>query len=607
MTVSSSLPVSKHDLLFELTAGLDDQALTWLSGYFAGLADGRAGLKPHVAAAPAISAVAAAPASEPGLQATVLYGSQTGNAKRVAEKLAHDLEADGVPVRLLRADRYPTKELKDERLLYVVMSTQGDGEPPDDSIAFVEFLTGRRAPKLPQLKYGVLGLGDSSYPLFCGISQAIDARLAELGAQRLLDAGAADLDIDTVAAPWQKAALKQARDELVQKLPQVLNQKGGTVTPLRPLPTIGRDHPYHAEVLLNQRITGRDSQKDIRHIEISLQGSPLHYQPGDALGVWPTQSAELVERVLQVLRLSANELVVFNDVERPLEEWLMHHRELTQITRPFLVAHAQRASSIELQALLQPEAAAELRDLFETRQLIDVLRVWPAEWTATDLVHALRPLAPRLYSIASSPLAIDDEVHLTVAHVAFEQDGEARWGVTSHFLAEQEEGARLPIFIEENTRFRLPDDSNRDIIMIGPGTGVAPFRAFVQHRAAAGAQGRNWLFFGNPHFASDFLYQTEWQRARDDGHLHRLDLAFSRDQSSKIYVQQLLWEQRASVFAWIQSGAHVYVCGDASRMARDVHDTLLKIAREEGGLDDAAARAWLEHLASEGRYARDVY
>lgn len=602
MTVTSSLPASKHNLLSELATGLDQHSLTWLSGYFAGLAEARPANDAPAPTAPVISAVV----GEAGVsrRATVLYGSQTGNAQRVAEALYERLESEGLPVRLVRADRYSTKELKDEVLLYIVMSTQGDGDPPDDSIAFVEFLNGRRAPKLSQLKYGVLGLGDSSYPLFCGISQRLDDRLAELGAQRLLAPGAADLDIDSVATPWMDQALQHARSELDEAKAV---GKVGTVTPLRPKSAYTRERPYQAELLVNQRITGRDSEKDVRHIEIALEGSGLSYQPGDALGVWPTQSDSLVDQIVDALALDGNETVVCKDSSRPLREWLTRWRELTQITRPFLTAHAARVDAQGLHELLQPAGASDLRRWLETRQLIDVLRTWPAPWTATELVQALRPLTPRLYSIASSPLAVGEEVHLTVANVAFEVEGEARWGAASQYLSQLEEGQHLPIFIEENTRFRLPSDLGRDIIMIGPGTGIAPFRAFVQHRAETQAIGRNWLFFGNPHFSSDFLYQSEWQQALKDGHLDRLDLAFSRDQEEKVYVQHLLWERRSELFEWLEAGAHLYVCGDASRMAVDVQETLLRVARHEGKKDEVQARAWLDQLAAQGRYARDVY
>ncbi|GAB2914081.1 assimilatory sulfite reductase (NADPH) flavoprotein subunit [Paralcaligenes ginsengisoli] len=594
MLSPSYLPESKHSLVSDLVDGLEPNALSWLSGYFAGVAQGRQAVR-----APAV--VAAVPNTAVAKRLTIIYGSQTGNAKRVAESLAERSGALGLNTRLVRADRYATRDLKDEQLLYIVMSTQGDGDPPDDSLGFVEFLSSRRAPKLPQLKYAVLGLGDSSYPLFCGVSQRIDARLEELGAERLQEAGTADLDIETVALPWQDKAVDQAQKALKQsEIPTA------SVTPLRPVPSkISRDQPFLAELVLNQAITARDSIKDIRHLEISLEGSHLDYQPGDALGVWPTQAATLVDAVISILGLDAEEAVEINGVSRPLKEWLGHHRELTLLTKPFLLAHAQLAGSADLQK--QISAVETLKSLLDTSQLIDVLKKYPAAWEATALVKALRPLTPRLYSIASSQAAVDAEVHLTLAHIEYEYEEESRWGCASHFLSHLNEGDKLPVYIEENPRFRLPADSSRDVIMIGPGTGVAPFRAFVQERSANAASGRNWLFFGNPNFSSDFLYQTEWQRALKDGDLHRLDLAFSRDQADKVYVQDKLLESAADIYDWIQAGAHVYVCGDASRMAKDVHQALLQIAQTEGGFDQDQARQWLDDLAMQGRYARDVY
>ncbi len=600
MLAPTYLPEAKQNLVADLAEGLDTGALNWLSGYFAGIAQGKQGAQ--AGGTPAIvSAVARADAAR---QLTIVYGSQTGNAKRLAESFAERVGALGLTVRLIRADRYTTRELKDEQLLYIVMSTQGDGEPPDDSIAFVEFLNSRRAPKLPQLKYAVLGLGDSSYPLFCGIAQTIDARLAELGAQRLQDVGTADLDIETIALPWQDQAIGHAQKALEQTAPP-----SASVTALHPEMTskVTRDRPFLAELLQNQPITGQGSTKDVRHLEISLAGSNLSYQPGDSLGVWPTQADSLVAKVISTLALNPDESIEVNNVARPLRDWLGQHRELTQLTKPFLVAHAELARNDALSRLLQPEAQDELRNLLETRQLIDVLKQYPAPWTGLSLVKALRPLTPRLYSIASSQSTVDEEVHLTLANVAYEQNGEPRWGAASNFLTQLKEGDTLPIFIEENTRFRLPEDSSRDIILIGPGTGIAPFRAFVQERSAQGASGRNWLFFGNPHFSSDFLYQTEWQRAVADGQLHRIDVAFSRDQERKEYVQHKLLERATDLYDWIESGAHVYVCGDATRMAKDVHQTLLQIAQNEGGLDESQAKLWLDDLAAQGRYARDVY
>lgn len=599
MLAPSYLPEAKHSLIAELADSLEPSALGWLSGYFAGVAQGRLGARPTP-----LTIAATAPAISAG-RLTIVYGSQTGNAKRIAEGLLERCTGQGLNTRLIRADQYPTRELKDEQLLYIVMSTQGDGDPPDDSIALVEFIKGRRAPKLPQLKYAVLGLGDSSYPSFCGISQQLDTRLAELGAQRLQEAGAADLDIETVASPWRDTALNHAKEHLK---PANDTPASATVTPLRTqADKATRERPFQAELLLNQPITGRGSDKDIRHLEISLEGSTLTYEPGDALGIWPLQDDKLVGQVLQALGLDGAAAIEYQGVSRSLQEWLGAHRELTVLTRPFLLAHAQRAQAPGLDALLAPAARAELTEMMATNQVLDILRRWPASWSAQDLVATLRPLTPRMYSIASSPAAVDGEVHLTLANVAYAHDDEARWGVASRFLSQLEEGQRLPIFVEENTRFRLPTDPSRDIIMIGAGTGVAPYRAFIQARSAAAASGRNWLFFGNPHFSSDFLYQTEWQQAVKTGDLTRIDLAFSRDQAEKIYVQHRLIERGAELYDWIQAGAHLYVCGDATHMARDVHKALLDIARDQGGLDDDGAKQWLDDLAAQGRYARDVY
>ena len=586
------MPPEQARLLAEATDTLEAAALWWLSGYAAGLARNRV--------APLVQAVAAA---SPAERLTIVYGSQTGNARRLAEQLAQQAEAAGLPVRLLRADAYPTRELKDERHLCIVISTQGDGDPPDDARGFVEFIAGKRAPALAQLKYAVLGLGDSSYPRFCAIGRQLDARLSALGATRLAERGDADLDIDTVAVPWAHRTLAAAREALKSHLPLA------TVTPLRPAPaapTYSRDHPFAAELLANQRITGRGSDRDVRHIELSLEGSGLHYQPGDALGVWPANPPALVEAVLRTLALDGDAPVTVGNDSLPLREWLSARRELTRISRPFIATHAAHARSETLNRLLAPHASSELATLLSGTQLLDLLRAHPGEWSGEALVAALRPLTPRLYSIASSPQAVGDEAHLTVAHVEYAIGGELRWGAASHFLARHDEGARLPVFIEPNERFRLPRDGARDIVMIGPGTGVAPFRGFVQERAASGATGRNWLLFGNPRARSDFLYQTEWLEALRRGQVHRLDVAFSRDQAHKVYVQQRLREHGAELYRWLDDGAHLYVCG-ATAMAKDVHAALLDVVAAQRGTDAEGASEYIGALQAEGRYARDVY
>ena len=603
LALPTPLSPERSALLAQLAAGADASGLLWASGYLAGLA--RSLDAPVIAPAPA---TAVAPA-------TIIYGSQTGNARRAAEALHAKLDAAGLPARLLRADAYSTRELANERLLYLVISTQGEGDPPDDAIGLSEFLLGRRAPKLPQLQFAVLGLGDTSYADFCGIARKLDARLVELGATRVQTLGEADLDIDIVAAPWREQALAHAR-ELLKPAPAT---HLATVTPLRPhaLPAWSQDKPFVAEVLANQRITGREFRnvgfrkygavdKDVRHLELSLQGSGLAYEPGDALGIRHRNPDALVDAVLAATKLDGDALVARDGESLALAEWLRDKRELSRIGRPLLASVAERGAHAELARLLEAQDKSGLAAVFDTHQLIDVLRRWPAGWDADALVAALRPQAQRLYSIASSRKRVGEEAHLTVDALRYQAHGFEHVGAASGFLASLEEGGSLPVYIEPNERFRVPADASRDIIMIGPGTGVAPFRGFVQERAETGAAGRNWLLFGAQHFNTGFLYQAEWQDALAKGELHRLDLAFSRDQADRIYVQQRLREAGRDVYDWLQGGAHLYVCG-AIAMGKDVHAALLDIVAAHNGGDTEAASDYLSSLQREGRYARDVY
>ena len=595
-------------LLSQFAADADRSALLWASGYLAGMA------RALTPTGLALATAAAQPTPIAVQPATIVYGSQTGNAKRAAEALHAQLEAAGLPARLLRADAYATREVANEKLLYLIISTQGEGDPPDDAIGFTEFLLGKRAPKLPQLKFAVLGLGDSSYADFCGIARTLDARLAELGASRVLPLGEADLDIDSIATPWREHALAHAKEYLKPAAPAHL----ATVTPLRPhaAPTWTQDAPFAASVLANQRITGREfkgtgfrryalADKDIRHLELSLEGSGLSYEPGDALGIRHRNPQCLVAAVLVATGLHGDALVDHDGHSLPLSEWLSSHRELTRLSRPLLASVAERSGAQDLAQLLQP-GNAELATLLGTHQLIDVLRRWPAQWEAASLVAALRPQVQRLYSIASSRKRVGEEAHLTLDVLRYHAHGFDHLGAASGFLAALEDDAQIPVYIEPNERFRLPTDSSRDILMIGPGTGVAPFRGFVQERAETCATGRNWLFFGARHFNTEFLYQTEWQEALAKGELHRLDLAFSRDQSQKIYVQDRLREHGREVYDWLQRGAHLYVCG-AIGMGKDVHAALLDIVSTHNGGDTDAATDFLSQLQRDGRYARDVY
>ena len=597
----SPLSAEPYAQIARLVEGMDSAGLWWLSGYTAGLARAQGGA---VAAVP-VAAEQAAVEHADHSRLTVVYGSQTGNAKRIAEALAARFEGEGLPVRLLRADAYPTRELKDERFLAIVISTQGDGDPPDDARALVEFIEGKRAPQLPQLRFSVLGLGDSSYPQFCVIGQRLDARFEALGAQRWVARADADLDIDTIAAPWSTQVLAEAKEALKPR-PQL-----ASVTPLRPhiaAPVAWtRERPFAAELLANLPITGRGSDRDVRHLEVSLEGSGLDYEPGDALGVWVENPPALVQAIADALELDADTAVAHAGDTLPLREWLGRKREITRLSRPFIATHAAHAGSDALNRLLAPDQREGLTALMAQSQIVDLLLEHPGAWTAEALVEALRPLQPRLYSIASSRKAVGDEAHLTVAHIEYRHGDTLRWGAASHHLATREEGASLPVYIERNERFRLPADASRDVIMIGPGTGVAPFRGFVQERSIVGATGRNWLLFGNPHARSDFLYQIEWQDALKRGELQRLDLAFSRDQAHKVYVQHKLREHGRTLFDWLEDGAHLYVCGDATRMAKDVHAALLDAIATHGGKSAEDANDYLNTLQAQGRYSRDVY
>lgn len=577
-------------LLEQLTSGLGRDALTWVSGYTAGLAvrDG-----------------AAAPAPEAQSEAalTVLYGSQTGNARRWAERLADAAKAQGQAVTLTATGEYRMRALAQERCLLMVISTQGDGEPPDDALDFMEFVSSKRAPKLPQLQYAVLALGDSSYPAFCHTGKNLDERLAQLGARRLITRGECDLDIDSVAEPWARDALAHVREALQDSIDV---RPSATVTPLRPATRFDREHPARATVLANQRLTTEDTDKAIYHIELGLDAGGPAFEPGDSLGVLHRNPSAMVDAVLAALGIDGGIGVTLAGEDKTLAQALSLDREIARVTRPFLEKHAARCQSQQLAALLTGDQRRACADFLKSRQLIELLRQWPADWEAQAFVEALAPLQTRLYSIASSATAIRDEIHLTVSQVAYFADGFDHAGPASTYLAGLDDQDDLSIYVEPNNRFRLPRELDRDCIMVGPGTGVAPFRAFVQEREATGARGRNWLFFGARHARTQFLYQTEWQRALKQGALKRLEPAFSRDQDARIYVQHRLGDCGREVYDWLEGGAHFYVCGGIE-MEKDVRQTLKGIIGKHGGVSEEAASAQLRELERNGRYCRDVY
>ncbi|TKU09910.1 NADPH-dependent assimilatory sulfite reductase flavoprotein subunit [Citrobacter sp. wls828] len=592
---SALLPLNPEQLarLQAATTDFTPAQLAWVSGYFWGVLNQQ----------PGSNAAAPAPAAEmPGI--TLISASQTGNARRVAEALRDDLISAKLNVTLINAGDYKFKQIANEKLLIVVASTQGEGEPAEEAVALHKFLFSKKAPKLENTAFAIFGLGDTSYEFFCKAGKDFDSRLAELGGERLLDRVDADVEYQAAAAQWRERLV----EVLKARAPAALSVQvaaSGAVNEVHTSPYT-KEAPLAASLAVNQKITGRDSLKDVRHIEIDLGDSGLRYQPGDALGVWYQNDPALVKELAELLWLKGDEPVTVNGKTLPLAEALQWHFELTVNTANIVENYATLTRSESLLPLVGDKA--QLQHYAATTPIVDMVRFSPAQLDAQALVDLLRPLTPRLYSIASSQAEVESEVHVTVGVVRYEIEGRARAGGASSFLADRvEEEGEVRVFIEHNDNFRLPANPQTPVIMIGPGTGIAPFRAFMQQRAADGAEGKNWLFFGNPHFTEDFLYQVEWQRYVKEGVLSRIDLAWSRDQKEKIYVQDKLRQQGAELWRWINDGAHIYVCGDANRMAKDVEQALLEVIAEFGAMDIEAADEFLSELRVERRYQRDVY
>lgn len=578
-------------------AGLNRDQLTWVSGYAAGLAAVQV-------AGQAPSAGVPAEAAAPTGQLTILYGSQTGNAKGVAQAYKDKVEAAGVPCQVVSMADYKPRQLKSETHVAIVVSTHGEGEAPDDAAELHEFVGGKKAPKFDGLKYAVLGLGDTSYEFFCQTAKDFDERLAKQGAKSILERVDCDVDYETPAQEWGDKLLALVKDDFSQAPQAVAAVPAGVATTGGQ--TYTKKSPFKATLIDSVKITSRDSVKDIRHVEISLEDSGIVYQPGDALGVWFTNDAALVEELIGLVEASAQDAVSIGDQSLSLAEALTKKLELT-LSYPGFVKAYQAATQNEALAKLLAEPA-ELRAYLADRQIIDIVRDYPAKVAAQVLVDALRPLTPRLYSIASSQAEVEEEVHLTIGHVDYQAFGSRHQGGASGFLCERlEEGAEVEVFIENNDNFRLPANPDTPVIMVGPGTGIAPFRSFIQERDVQGAEGKNWLFFGNPSFTQDFLYQVEWQGYVKSGLLTNITLAFSRDQEQKIYVQHRLLEHGKEVFQWLEDGAHFYVCGDATRMAKDVEAALLSIIQQHGGKSEQDAKQYLVDMRKAKRYQKDVY
>jgi sulfite reductase (NADPH) flavoprotein alpha-component len=598
------LPVHEGALTLEQWSRIEELATTltpgqaqWVSGYFAGLDAGllRSG------------GGTVAPVAVPQQRTlTILFGTETGNGRDLAKTLAAAATSRGLSPKLVEMAAYNVRQIKDEQDILVVCSTHGEGDPPEPAIAFFEYLEGPRAPKLGGVRYSVLALGDSTYEKYCEAGKRIDRRFEELGAKHLSPRVDCDTDYDEPAAAWAEAVVAKLAADLGAPAANGLPAAPRIAQPV-PL-AYDKRNPFPATVLENIRIVSRHSTKETRHVELDLSGSGLTYQPGDALGFAPRNDPTVVDQLLEATGLAGDLEVSVKGQSVPLAAALTSRFEITSPSPRFIEQWARLSEATELKALAAPETSAERFDFLERHHIVDIARRFPVAGVAAEaLLAGLRPLQPRLYSIASSQAAVGDEAHLTIAPVRYELHGSARGGVASTEVADRlDMGDTIPAYIQENPHFRLPDD-DVPIIMVGPGTGVAPFRAFLQEREARAAAGRSWLFFGERNLRSDFLYQLEWQQWLNEGVLTRLDAAFSRDGDAKVYVQHRMEEQARDLYAWLEEGAHFYVCGDEKAMARDVHEALIGIVASEGSRSRDAAEDYVRQLSANHRYQRDTY
>ncbi|WP_159710927.1 diflavin oxidoreductase [Geminicoccus flavidas] len=573
-----------------LNAGLAEtspEQRTWLAGFLAGYAAATA-----TETAPAQAAPATAPKRKTPL--SILYATEGGNTEAFAQKFAKAAAKQGFQPKILDMGETEPAALAGTQNLVVIASTWGEGDPPARAVPFAQAFFADGAPRLEGTRFAVLALGDTAYTEFCAFGRRLDERLAELGAVRVLDRVDCDVDYEGPASDWSSQAIKLFT-------PAEADEPSAEIIHLDRFARAEEQewtarHPFFAPMSERVTITSSRSSRETIHVELDLTDSAIVYEPGDSLAILPENDPRLVEQILERVGLGGDDA---------LARELTRTKDVTTLSRATLEAWNRLHPHTELGEMLAGEG---WRSFVADRQLIDLFETYGATVGRDELLQLLRPLPARSYSIASAPSAHPDAAHLLVSVVRWQSHGHQRNGVASSFLADRlGRNQKLGVFLKPNRHFRLPADPSTKVVMIGPGTGVAPFRAFLQHRRETGAPGQNWLFFGERNFTHDFYYQTELQDLKVDGVLSRIDLAFSRDQPEKIYVQDRMWQQRQDLWAWLQDGAHFYVCGDATRMAKDVDQTLNRIATEVGGLTDDRAKAWLQDATRAGRIQRDVY
>ncbi|WOO39911.1 sulfite reductase subunit alpha [Rubellicoccus peritrichatus] len=578
-------------------APFSEEQRAWLNGFLAGLYS--------------TSGTSAPVEEKPATPLSILFGSQTGNAESLAKKTAKEANAKGFVAEVFDMEDYPQDRLKSDKNLLIITSTYGEGEPPDNAEALHSLLLSDEAPRLEGARFSVLGLGDSNYPDFNKCAKEFDKRLEELGAERVTEAVHCDTDFDDDYASWLEASLgslSTGDNSGTSTAPATTTSTPSETTETNDGPIYGRKNPFPATLKSNFNLNKEGSAKETRHVEIVLEGSDLEYEAGDALAVKPHNCSTLVDEILEATGFSGEEKVTgSDDSEVTLKEALTSHYDICALNKLFLANYASFADHPTLNEMLA-NGNGHIDGYLTGRHIIDPLSDFPAKFpSAEDLVGMLKKLAPRLYSISSSPKAHPGEVHLTVGAVRYETHGRARKGVCSTFLADLSEGDTVSVYVQPNKHFRPPADSALPMIMVGPGTGIAPFRAFLEERNASGASGKNWLFFGDQKSEFDFLYADQLAALENESVLHRLDTAFSRDTDQKVYVQDRMRENAEELFQWLEEGGHFYVCGDASRMAKDVDRALHEIVETVGKKSSEEAVAYIDQLKSDKRYLRDVY
>jgi len=589
--------IDKIEDLEKIEKNCSNIQYAWLSGYFWKLA--------HQTSAQSISEEKELFFKEQkNSEITIISASQTGNARALAKRFDQYLQHNNKKTRLVNISDYNFKKIKDERFLILIISTQGEGEPPEEALSFYKFITAKKAPRLDNLYYSIFGLGDVSYDLFCQAGKDFDKRFNELGGKRLLNRLDADIEYEEDYIKWSEELLFSLNKLNLSFITSL--KKNNTKNITHQLNRCTKHNPVTATVLVNQKITGRNSTKDIHHIELDISSLNINYTPGDALGVWYQNSNDLVKKILKVFSINIFDQVNIKNKSITIFDALKNYFELTTNTKKIVEKYADITKNKVLQKIVSNSNS--LNDYSKNNPFLKMIYDYPEKLSPQQLISILRPLTPRLYSISSSQSEVNDEVHITVGVVKKTISGTVHFGGASSYLSQcLKVDDSVKIFVEKNDNFRLPENNNTPIILIGSGTGIAPFRSFIQQRDNDEASGKNWIFFGNPNFTEDFLYQLEWQQYLKKGLLTKMSLAWSRDQEQKVYVQDKLKQNGKEIWNWIQNGAQIYVCGNATKMAKDVEKTLLEIFCQNTTMNNKESNEFLNNLRIKKRYQRDVY